>query len=105
MFVIMLLDMDIYFDHPSRIYNPGDTISCTIDVQSTFKIRCKYIKVRLRCPYRKSNVEVFRIYEIPNKRNSKQNKQWDYTIGERGWFDVYYRCYFVHHHNYLEMYI
>lgn len=81
----MLLDMEIYFDHPGRIYYPGDRITCKIDVESTFKIKCKYVKVRLRCPYRKSNVEEFRIYEIANRRTNKTDKDdWNYKIGEIG---------------------
>lgn len=84
----MLLDVEIYFDHPGRFYYPGDTISCQIDVQSTFKIKCKYVKVRLRCPYRKSNDEEFRIYEIAKVKINADNRQCD-RGGGKGWF-VYF---------------
>lgn len=80
----MLLDVEMYFDHPGRIYCPGDTITCKIDVESTFKIKCKYIKVRLRCPYRKNDVEEFRIYKIANQRISTTKDHRNYRVGDIG---------------------
>lgn len=82
----MFLDIETYFAHPGRRYCPGDTFACVIDVQSTFKIKCKYIKVRLRCPYKKDEVEQFRIYEIASQRIGALNDDWDYETGERGLF-------------------
>ncbi|XP_037037817.1 uncharacterized protein LOC119075473 [Bradysia coprophila] len=72
--------LDIDFDRPGTFY-PGDTFTCTVDVQSWFKINCKYVKVRLRCPYRKSEVEVFRVYEIANQRIDTGEDESDYRIG------------------------
>lgn len=96
----MFLDMEIYFDRSGRIYYPGDTITCTIDVESMFKIKCKYVKVRLRCPYRKSNVEEFRIYGIADQRINKTSGHSNFKIGDKGWclvfvFVHYIECIFV----------
>lgn len=75
--------LDIDFARPGTFY-PGDTFTCTVDVQSWFKINCKYVKVRLRCPYRKTEVEVFRVYEIANQRIDTGDDESDYRIGGKG---------------------
>lgn len=49
------------------IYNPEETFTCKIDVRSMFNVKCKYVKVRLRCPYRHDNAEEFRVYAIANR--------------------------------------
>lgn len=84
----MFLDMEIYFDHPDRVYSPGDTITCKIDVQSMFKINCKFIRARVRCPFKNKKIEYFRIYEIATKRIARTDTdQWEYRIGEKGLSD------------------
>lgn len=75
--------LDIDFDRLGAYY-PGDTFTCTINVQSWFKINCKYVKVRLRCPYRKGGVEVFRVYEIANQRIDTGKDESDFRIGAKG---------------------
>lgn len=84
----MLLDIDIDFDHPRRTYNPGDTIKCKIDVQSTFNLTCKYITVRLVCPYKNKEIEYFRVYETARRRNAALNSddQWKDKSGAKGMF-------------------
>lgn len=59
----MFLDLEIKFNENNRIYNPGDTTTCEIYVTSTFRMHCKYITLRLRCPYTKKGPEYFRKYE------------------------------------------
>lgn len=66
----MFLDIDIDFDHPGRIYSPGDVITCRIYVQSTFNINCKHIYVRFCCPYDNEEKEYFRLYKTANQRIS-----------------------------------
>ncbi len=79
--------LDIDFQRPGT-FCPGDIFSCKIDVQSLFKIKCKYVKVRLRCPYRKDLVEEFRIYEIANQRITTVEKddgeELEYGVGGKG---------------------
>lgn len=81
--VIMFLNIETYFDHPG--YSPGDTITCLINVNSMFKLNCKYVRARFRCPFQKNKIEYFRVYEIANKRIAKSDKDlWKYRIGEKG---------------------
>lgn len=77
----MFLDYDIYFDRPDRVYSPGDTVTCKIDVKSMFNINCKYVRARFRCPFKSKEIEYFRIYEIASKRIATRKK---YRIGEKG---------------------
>lgn len=74
----MLLDIETYFDHSSRIYNPGEKIHCKIDIKSTFSLRCKYIMVRLCCPYKNKEIEYFRSFENANKSTiDSDSDQWN----------------------------
>lgn len=97
----MFLDMDIYFDHPDRVYLPGDTVTCLITVKSLFQVKCKYVRARIRCPFNKSDVEIFRVYQIATKRIPRTDKdQWHYRVGEKGlWsfeFVTDFRCHHIH---------
>ncbi|KAG4073634.1 hypothetical protein HA402_000858 [Bradysia odoriphaga] len=80
----MFLDTEAFFDHPHRLYSPGDIVTCKINVRSKFNINCKYVRARFRCPFKSKSVEYFRVYEIARKRISrKDTDQWDYRIGEK----------------------
>ncbi len=81
----MFVDMETYFDHPDRLYSPGDTVTCKINVKTRFNISCKYVRARFRCPFKKKSVEYFRVYEMARKRIPRKDAdQWDYRIGEKG---------------------
>lgn len=79
----MFLDIEIYLDHADRVYYPGDTVTCKIDVQSMFRINCKHVRARIRCPFRSKEVEYFRVYEIAKKRIAKPHTD-QCRIGEKG---------------------
>lgn len=84
---MMLLDIELYFDHPDRLYSPGDTITCKVDIRSRFNLKCRFVRARLRCPFKSKEVEYFRVYEIARKRITRTDKdQWEYKIGEKGVF-------------------
>lgn len=85
--------LDIDFDLPlPGTFCPGDTFTCKIDVHSMFKLKCKYVKVRLRCPHAKSDAEEFRIYEIANLVTADENGK-DYQIAGKGLLRVF-KCSF-----------
>lgn len=76
--------------HP---FHPGDTLTCAINVQSWFKINCKYVRVRLRCPYETSEAEVFQVYEIANYMIETGGNEPNYRIGAKGL--CVFRCFVV----------
>lgn len=89
----MFLDMEVYFDHPDRVYSPGDLVTCKIEIKSMFKINCKFIRARLRCPFKNKKIEHFRIYKIATKRIARTDTdQWDYRIGEKGLPEIVLNC-------------
>lgn len=76
----------IDFERPDEIFCPGDTFTCKFDVQSMFKIKCKYVEVQLRCPYRKELAEEFRIVEIANQRitTADEGDETECRVGGKG---------------------
>lgn len=81
----MFLDIDIYYDHPDRVFSPGDTVTFKIDVRSMFKIKCKYVRARFRCPFQNKEIEYFRIYEVARKWIARTDKDsWEHRNGEKG---------------------
>lgn len=80
--------LQIDFERPEGIFCPDETFTLKFDVQSMFKIKCKYVEVQLRCPYRKDLVEEFRIVEIANQRitttTADEGDDTDYRVGGKG---------------------
>lgn len=76
----MFLDTNVRLERSGIAYD-AQTFYCLIEVESTFKMKCKYIKVRLRCPHDNGGVEYFRVYVVPYRLIGENQ-----SIGEKGSF-------------------